>query len=162
MKKVVTDYVHACAVCQQNKYQAYSSQGRLQPLPISKAVWEELSMDFIIRLPKSCGKNAILVVIDFLSKYGHFIALKYPYSTRTIAEVFVKEIVRLYGIPKSIVSDKDSSFMCLFWKELFKLHGTMLKMSMTYHPEIDGQTEVLNRTQETYLRCFSSEHLRRA
>jgi len=67
MKKVVTDYVHACTVCQQNKYQACSPQQLLQPLPIPNAVWEELSMDFIIRLSKSCGKDAILVVVDRLS-----------------------------------------------------------------------------------------------
>jgi len=157
LKKVVTGYVHACTVCQQNKYQASPPQGVVKPLPISNTVWEELSVDFIIRLLKSCGKDTILVVVDRLCKYGHFIAFKHPYSARMIAEVFVKEIVRLHGIPMSIVSDRDSTFLSLFWKELFKLQGTMLKMRMTYHPETDGQTEVLNRTLETYLRCFSSK-----
>jgi len=97
-------------------------------------------MDFIIRLPKSNGYDSILVVVDRLSKYDHFIPLRHPYSAKSVADVFVKEVVRLHGIPATIVSDRDSIFMSVFWKELFKLHGTQLNMSIAYHPESDGQT----------------------
>lgn len=114
-------------------------------------------MDFIVKLPKSQGYDAILVVIDRLSKYAHFLSLKHPYSARTMVEVFVKEIVRLHGIPVSNVSDRDPLFLILFWKELFKMQGTQLRMSTTYHSETDGQTEVLNRIVEGYLRCFCSK-----
>ena len=97
------------------------------------------------------------MVVDRLSKYAHFILLKHPYTTNKVAEVFTKEIVRLHGIPQSIVSDRDPFFVTLFWKELFKLQGTVLKMSSSYHLETDGQTEVVNRCLESYLRCFASE-----
>nr|KYP39247.1 Transposon Ty3-G Gag-Pol polyprotein [Cajanus cajan] len=119
MKQTVTQYVASCHVCQRSKYQASSPAGLLQPLPIPNAVWKEISMDFIVGLPRSKGFEAIMVVVDRLSKYGHFVLIKHPYSAKTISAIFVKEIIRLHGIPTSIVSDRDPTFMSHFWQELF-------------------------------------------
>ncbi|XP_022640511.1 uncharacterized protein LOC111242275 [Vigna radiata var. radiata] len=114
MKKAVTDFVASCLVCQQHKYLASSPQGLLQPLPIPQAIWEEVSMDFIVRLPKSQGHDAILVVVDRLSKYGHFVPLKHPYTAKTIAEIFVKEVVKLHGVPVSVGAAKCSPFEIVY------------------------------------------------
>lgn len=80
------------------------------------------------------------MVVDRQSKYSHFIPLKHPYSARVLAEIFAREVVRLHGIPASILSDTDPIFVSSFWKELFKLQGTALKMNTAYHPQMDGQT----------------------
>ena len=91
MKGTVQEFVRNCDICQRQKYMASSPGGLLQPLPIPEQIWEDLSIDFIIGLPKSKGYEAILVVVDRLSKYSHFIPLKHPYTARSIAEVFCKE-----------------------------------------------------------------------
>ncbi|PRQ56667.1 putative nucleotidyltransferase, Ribonuclease H [Rosa chinensis] len=157
MRKDIKSYIAACDQCQRQSYEAINPPGLLQPLPIPEGIWLDISMDFIDGLPNSQGKNAILVVIDRLSKYGHFIAVTHPYTAAQIAETFMKEVFRLHGMPKTIVSDRDPIFLSHFWKAFYKLQGTQLCHSSAYHPQSDGQTEVVNRSVEHYLRCFVAD-----
>lgn len=140
----VKQFVRVCAVCQYNKNNTHCPYGLLQPLPIPSQVWEEISMDFIINLPSSANKTVIWVVVDRLTKFAHFVALPTSFTTASLASMFLTEIYRLHGAPKTIVSDRDKVFLSKFWKELFKAFGTHLAFSSSYHPQTDGHTEVLN------------------
>jgi len=110
-------------------------------------------MDFIEGLPKSEGFSVILVIVDRLTKYAHFLALKHPYSAATIAQTFLDNIVKLHGFPLSITTDRDPIFVSNFWKQLFTKYKIQLNLSTAYHPQTDGQSERVNQCLEMYLRC---------
>ena len=142
-------------ICQQAKVATTLPAGFLQPLPIPSQIWKDLAMDFITGLPVSHGFTVIYVVVDRLSKAAHFTPMKHDFTSKSVAEIFFKNIVKLHGLPKSIVSDRDKVFTSHFWKILWQLSGTTLKMSSAYHPQSDGQSEILNKCLELYLRCFT-------
>lgn len=152
MRKDVEKYVQQCDICQHHKYMAMSPAGLLRPLPLPERIWDDVTMDFIERLPHSSGMDTILVVEERLSKYAHFLPLKHPFTAPGVAALFTKEVVKLHSIPRTIISNQDKVFMSKFWLELFKHQGTSLKRSTTHHPQTKGQSEVVN----TYLRCFTS------
>ena len=147
MRKVVLDYIKQCDVCQRHKIDHQKQAGLLQPLPIPTQVWIDISMDFIDGLPPSKGKTVLVVVVDLLSKYAHFIPMSHPYTAPKVAQTFFENVFKLHGMPSSIVCDRDSTFISAFWKELFKLQGTSFNFNSFYHPQTDGQTEVVNRLQ---------------
>jgi len=157
MKKDIFTFVAESDVCQRHKGETIKAPGTLQPLPIPASIWTKVSMDFITGLPKSRNKSVIMVVVDRLSKYAHFYALPHPFTPTLVAQSFMDQIFKLHGMPTSVVSDHDSIFTSDFWQELFKLQGTQLKLSTSYHPQMDGQTEAVNKCLETYLRCFTSK-----
>ena len=111
-------------------------------------------MDFITGLPKSEGKSVIMVVVDRLTKYAQFCALSHPFKASTVATTFMDKIQKLHGSPRVIVSDRDPIFIGNFWTELFSCLGTQLAHSSSYHPQSNGQTEIVNKFLEGYLRCF--------
>ena len=157
MKKQVRNWVRECSVCQRCKPLLQAPASTLQPLPILGAVWIDVSMDFIEGLPSSRGKDTILVVVDRLSKYAHFLALSHPFSAAGVAQLYFEHIYRLHGLPRTIISDRDKVFLSQFWTELFSLQNVALHMSTAYHPQTNGQTKVVNRGLETYLRCMTGE-----
>lgn len=114
-------------------------------------------MDFMAGLSKVKGYDTIMVVMDRLTKYEHFLAVPHPYIAKDITEIFIREVVRLYGFPQTIISDRDRVFISAFWSELFRVSETAFKFSSTYHPQTDGQMEVMNQSLETYLMSFCFE-----
>jgi len=158
--RLVRDYIHGCATCQRNKTEHLHPAGLLQPLPVPTAVWQDIALDFVEGFPRVGGKSVVLTVVDRFSKYAHFIALGHPYSATSVARAFFDQIVRLHGIPCSIVSDRDPVFTSAFWTELFDLSGVELRLSSAFHPQTDGQSEVTNRILGVYLRCLAGDRPR--
>jgi hypothetical protein len=115
--------------------------GKLQPLPIPKQKWADISLDFIVALPvTSSGCDTCLVVTDRLTKMVVCCATKCTATAPQIAELFLNSVVRHFGLPHCIVSDRDPKFVSLFWKSLFGLLHTRLCFSSAYHPQTDGAT----------------------
>ncbi|WVZ63882.1 hypothetical protein U9M48_013476 [Paspalum notatum var. saurae] len=160
MKQVVQDFVRDCATCQRYKSEHLHPAGLLLPLPIPQGVWTDVALDFVEALPRIRGKSVILTVVDRFSKYCHFIPLAHPYSAESVAQAFFAEIVRLHGVPQSMVSDRDPVFTLTFWRELMRLVGTKLHMTIAYHPQSDGQSEAANRVIIMYLRCLTGDRPR--
>jgi hypothetical protein len=121
LHRLRVDFVKACATCQLTKTEQLHPTGLLQPFELSSVILADVSMDFLEGFPCVHGKSVILTVVDRFSKAAHFLPLGHPYTVTSVARVFFDDIVRLHGIPTSIVSDRDPLFTSQFWRELFSL-----------------------------------------
>lgn len=99
--------------------------------------------------------SVIFVVVDHFTKYVHFMVLAHPYIAQVVVENFIEQAFKLYGFPKSVVSNRDPIFLNSFWRALFQSQGSSLDYSSSYHPQMDNQTEVVNKCIEGYLRCYA-------
>ena len=154
MKRDVAEYVARCLTCQRVKAEHQRPAGMLKPLSIPEWKWDNVSMDFVTGLPRTKkGHDAIWVIVDRLTKSAHFLPVSMTYSVEVLGKLYVDEIVKLHGVPVSIVSDRDARFTSKFWSSFQKALGTTLDMSTAFHPQTDGQTERVNQVMEDMLRA---------
>jgi hypothetical protein len=157
LSRDATDFVQGCNLCKRTKTSRSKPQGFLQPLPVPFKPWSDISVDYVGPLPP-CERHGVtythtLVVVDRLTKMRHLIPVA-DTTAGTLGNTFVANVYRLHGTPLTIVSDRGTQFVSDFWKELSRLLGITLHASTAFHPESDGQTEILNAVMEQYLRAF--------
>ena len=154
MRKDVDRYVPNCHDCQWSRSLRYPTFGVLRPLPVPGEAWEDNSMDFVVGLPECEGIDAIWVVVDRLSKMGHCIPCHTTINALGLAELFLREVVRLHGLPSTIVSDQGPQCLSTFWQQMCSRLGIDQRMLTAFHPQADGQTEQMNASIEQYFRVF--------
>jgi IS30 family transposase len=154
MREDIVEYVARCDTCQRVKAEHQRPAGLLQPLEIPTWKWDDISMDFIVGLPcTQKGNDSIWVIVDRLTKVAHFLPVKAKYSVSRLAELYVDNILKLHGAPRSIVSDRGPQFTAQFWKSLHASMGIESNYSTAFHPQTDGQTERVNQILEDLLRA---------
>lgn len=158
----VSQAIRTCRVCQQTKSRHHRPYGLLQPLPIPTTPWRDISVDFITSLPESLtlhGKkaNSILVIVDRLTKYALYIPTTMRLTSEGLADILLHHVVKFFGIPDSIVSDRGTLFTSDFWSTFCRKLGILRRLSTAYHPQTDGQTERQHQSLEHYLRVYCNE-----
>jgi hypothetical protein len=158
MRTNVKIFMDRCRICHHTKGQKKNT-GLYQLLPIPEGSWDVVSMDFILGLPRTqIGFDSIFLVVEIFSKMAHSIPCQKTSDTNHIANLFFKEVVRLHGLPRSIVSDRDTKFVGHFWRNLWKKQGKNLSFISSYHPQTDGKTKVVNKILGDLLRSLVTEH----
>nr|GEX30378.1 putative reverse transcriptase domain-containing protein [Tanacetum cinerariifolium] len=154
MKRDIATYVSKCLTCSKVKAEHQRPSGLLQQSEIPEWKWDNITMVFITKLPRTkSGHDTIWVIVDRLTKSAYFLATHEDYSMVMLARLYIDKIVVRHGVPVSIISDQDRRFTSRFWKTLQKALGTRLDISMAYHPQTDGQSEHTIQTLEDMLRA---------
>jgi hypothetical protein len=155
MDEEIIEYIRSCLECQKDKVTHHKPYGLLSPLELPYTPWTSIAMDFITDLPLSADCDQLWVIVDRFTKMAHFILLKKDQKTAEhLVKVFAREIWRFHGIPTDIISDRDSRFTSTEWKQFLGILGVQPRMSTSFHPQTDGQTERINQTIEAYFRSF--------
>jgi len=157
MSRYIGQYVSTCDLCLQTKPWRHSPVGELQPLSVLDARWDTLSVDFVVELPESSGHDAVMTVVDSISKRVHFVPMHTTVTAEGAARLFLHHVWKLHGLPKHVVSNHRPQFIALFTKELYRLLGIRLSSSTAWHPQMDGQTERVNQELDQFLRLFVNE-----
>ena len=158
MHSYVKKYVSTCDLCSRGKAPRHLKHGELAPLPAPSGPWKGISCDFITDLPESEGYDSVFVVVDRLTKMSHFVPCHKTTTAPEFARILLDHVIRLHGIPDSIVSDRGSIFTSQFWTALSKSMNLTRRLSTAFHPQTDGQTERMNQTVEQYLRIYCNYH----
>jgi len=153
-RKYVHRYVDHCDTCHRIKPIRHAPCRLLKPLELPHRPWDTISTDFITSLPTSIRKNALWVIIDRLTKMGHFVACQDTMNPEDLADHFLRQVIRPHRLPSSIVSGRGSLFTSNFWKRVTEALGISRNLSAAFHPQTDGQTERANATLEQYLRAY--------
>ncbi|GKB82484.1 putative reverse transcriptase domain-containing protein [Tanacetum coccineum] len=154
IKAEIATYVSKCLTCAKVKAEYQKPSGLLVQPEIPQWKWENITMDFVTKLPKTAtGQHTIWVIVDRLTKSAHFLPMREDDSMEKFTRQYLKEVMSRHGVPVSIISDHDSRFTSYFWQSLQKSLGTQLDMSTTYHPQTDGKSERAIQTLEDMLRA---------
>ena len=160
IRKKVEEIVRKCDICRRSKADQHKPYGLLKSPRTPGQPWASITLNFVIKLLKSkeplmkAVYDSILVITDRLMKYRYFIPYKEASSAEKLAYIFLRVIAANHGLPEEIISDRDKLFTFKFWKSLVNQLGIHHKLSTSYHPQTDGQTEQLNQTMKQYLWCY--------
>ena len=141
MSRYIGQYVKSCNLCLRTKAQCQPPIGELALLPVPEFHWDTISVDFIVELPESHGYDAVMNIVDSVSKMSHFILTHTTITAFRAACLFLTHVWKLHGLPRQVVSDQGPQFIVEFMRELYRLLRVKLVATTTYHPQGDGQTE---------------------
>jgi len=151
MSRYIKQYISTCDLCLRTKLIRQALVDELHPLQIPDSQWDMLSVDFVVELPLSSGHDAVMTVVDLVSKQAYFIPTHTTVIVKGAAWLFLHQVWKLHGLPKYVVSDHRPQFVARFTRELYCFLGIKLASSTAWHPQTNGQTERVNQELDQYL-----------